>query len=127
MGCQAAWSDTGDVDVISIRGLACRGFHGVLPVERTHGQGFLVDLDLFVDRFHPSDDLEATVDYAAVAYDVQRIVSGEPVALIETLAERIAEICLAYGPVARVRVVVHKPDAPVRADLVDISVTVERP
>ncbi|MCB0917922.1 MAG: dihydroneopterin aldolase [Actinobacteria bacterium] len=115
------------MDVISLRGLKSLGHHGVLHVEKQHGQRFVVDVDLFVERFGRVDRLENTVDYAAVAADIEELVSGQPVALIETLAARIADACLSYELVRRVRVTVHKPQAPVRSNVADISVTIERP
>ena len=36
----------------------------------------------------------------------------DPVDLIETLAQRLADVCLAEQPVAWVEVTVHKPEAP---------------
>jgi dihydroneopterin aldolase len=115
-------------DRISIRGLRVRGFHGVLPAEREHGQEFVVDADLDVDTTAAaaSDDLADTVDYAALAVALAAVVSGEPVNLIETLADRLAAVCLRDERVVHVRVVVHKPQAPVGVPVDDITVTVRR-
>ena len=44
-----------------------------------------------------ADDLSLTVDYAAVASRLAAVVSGEPVALIETLADRLAAACLSVA------------------------------
>ena len=54
------------------------------------------------------------------------IVAGEPVNLIETLAERIAAAVLADSRLASVRVTVHKPGAPIDAEFSDVSVSIER-
>jgi 7,8-dihydroneopterin aldolase/epimerase/oxygenase len=54
------------------------------------------------------------------------VVEGEPVQLIETLAERVAGACLAYDRVDRVRVTVHKPEAPIEVPFRDVAVTIER-
>jgi dihydroneopterin aldolase len=53
-------------------------------------------------------------------------VEGEPVDLIETLAERLADVCLASDAVAAAEVTVHKPHAPVSAEFDDITVTITR-
>ncbi len=51
---------------------------------------------------------------------------AEPVQLIETLAQRLAEACLAEPAVTEVEITVHKPQAPVRVPLDDVAVTISR-
>jgi dihydroneopterin aldolase len=116
-------------DRIALTGLRVRGYHGVLPAEREHGQDFLVDAVLSVDvrEAAASDDLEDTVDYGALALRLAEVVAGEPVHLLETLAERLADACLADPRVGSARVTVHKPSAPIPLAFDDVSVTVVRP
>lgn len=116
------------LDRICITGLRARGFHGVLPEERVAGQDFVVDALLWLDTAPAAagDDLGRTADYAALTSRLAEIVAGPPVALIETLAERLAAACLADPVVAEAEVTVHKPDAPVSPDVADISVTIRR-
>ncbi|RRD05516.1 dihydroneopterin aldolase [Arachnia propionica] len=114
------------IDVIAITGLSAVGFHGVFPEERRDGQRFVVDVELGLRIDTRRDDLAATVNYAEVADVVRREIEGEPCQLIETLAGRIADRCLAAPPVQQVRVTVHKPEAPVPHDFTDISVTITR-
>ncbi len=116
------------LDRISIAGLRVRGHHGVLPEERMAGQDFVVDALLWLDAAPAaaSDDLKLTADYAAMAGRLADIVAGPPVALIETLAERLAAACLADPVVHAAEITVHKPQAPVNADIADVSVTVRR-
>ena len=73
-----------------------------------------------------ADDLALTVHYGELAERLARVVEGEPVDLLETLAARLAEICLA-PPVTAVEVTVHKPQAPIGRVFGDVSVTVRRP
>jgi dihydroneopterin aldolase len=116
------------LDRVALRGLRGFGRHGVLPSERANGQPFLVDVDLGLDtrRAAKSDDLTDTVDYAGLADRVVALVEGEPVNLIETLAERIAAMCLEPAGVEQVQVTVHKPEAPVTVAFEDVSVTIMR-
>ena len=116
------------MDVISLTGLRVFGRHGVLPEERRDGQDFVVDVQLTVDTraAATSDDLADTVDYAALADQLAAVVSGEPVNLIETLAERLAAVCLADARVAAATVTVHKPQAPIPHEFADVAVTVRR-
>jgi dihydroneopterin aldolase len=74
-----------------------------------------------------SDDLADTIDYGALALTIAGIVSGEPVNLLETLAERIATACLVDPRVTSVEVSVHKPAAPIPLTFDDVVVTIVRP
>jgi dihydroneopterin aldolase len=116
-------------DRITLTGLRVRGFHGVLPVEREQGQDFVVDVVLSLDlrAAATSDDVADTVHYGELAERLAAVVAGEPVDLIETLATRLAEVCLADPRVTRAQVTVHKPAAPIQVPFDDVSVTVVRP
>ena len=117
------------MDEIALTGLRVRGFHGVLASERAEGQDFLVDAVLTVDTREAAatDDLNATVDYGVLATRLAEVVAGEPVDLIETLAARLADVCLSQPRVLAARVTVHKPSAPIPLPFSDVSVTVTRP
>ena len=115
-------------DLITLRGLAARGFHGVYPQERAEGQEFVVDADLELD-LRPaaaSDDVADTVHYGELAGRLVDVLTGEPVNLLETLAERLAAVCLADARVAAATVTVHKPQAPIPHEFADVAVTVRR-
>ncbi|MGK5629642.1 dihydroneopterin aldolase [Streptomyces sp. URMC 123] len=116
------------MDRVTLRGLRARGHHGVFPSEREQGQTFVVDLVLGLDTRPAAadDDLAKTVHYGIVAEEVAQLVQGEPVDLIETLAERIARQCLKHEPVREVEVTVHKPDAPIAVPFDDVTVTITR-
>jgi 7,8-dihydroneopterin aldolase/epimerase/oxygenase len=118
----------GELDRISLVGLRAFGRHGVLPEERLNGQEFIIDATLWVDTrpAAATDDLELTVSYADVAQQLHDIVTGEPVQLIETLAERLAQACLANERVEQVEITVHKPSAPIPLPFADVTVTVRR-
>lgn len=118
-------------DRIEVRGLRVRGRHGVLDAERRDGQEFLIDAVLAVDTrpAAASDDLSLTVDYGGLSERLAAIVAGEPVNLIETLAERLAQACLAEPAVRQAEITVHKPNAPITLPFADVLVTIcrERP
>ncbi len=115
-------------DRIALRGIAARGRHGWFPHERESGQRFVVDVALGVDTRSAAstDDLAETVDYGTLAEKIAGVVAGEPVKLLETLAQRVAELCLADDRVIDVEVTVHKPDAPVAVPFDDVAVTIRR-
>lgn len=116
------------LDRISIVGLRVRGRHGVFEHERVDGQDFVVDAVLWLDTAAAAaaDDLSLTADYGGIADRLAAIVGGEPVALIETLADRLATACLADPAVREAEVTVHKPQAPVSQQVADIAVTIRR-
>ena len=116
-------------DRIVLTGVRAWGRHGVLAEERRAGQEFVVDVCLDVGSLADAastDDLSRTVSYADVAIAIVEIVEGDPVDLIETLATRIADRCLAFGPVRSVTVTVHKPHAPIPATFADVAVRITR-
>ena len=115
-------------DRIVLQGISAYGFHGVLASEKADGQGFIVDVALEVDlrRAGGSDDLAHTVNYADVAADVVALITGPPLDLIESLADRIAAAALRRPLVQAVEVTVHKPQAPVGVPFGDVQVKVER-
>jgi dihydroneopterin aldolase len=53
-------------------------------------------------------------------------VQGEPLNLIEALAERVAQTCLRQPAVTEVQVTVHKPEAPIGVSFTDVAVTLTR-
>ncbi|WP_019631969.1 dihydroneopterin aldolase [Actinomadura atramentaria] len=115
-------------DRIELRGLRARGRHGVLPAERELGQEFVVDVSLTLDTrpAAAADDLSRTVDYGSLAGRLVAAVEEDPVDLLETLAERLAGICLAEPVVEAAEVVVHKPSAPVPHPFADVAVKIRR-
>jgi 7,8-dihydroneopterin aldolase/epimerase/oxygenase len=117
-----------DSDRISLLGLRAFGYHGVLPEEREQGQEFVADAVLWVDTSEAAgtDDLSRTVDYATLAGRLAAVIAGEPVALIETLAQRLAAECLSAERVSEVEITVHKPGAPVGVPFGDVTVTIRR-
>ena len=116
-------------DQIVLTGIHGFGYHGLFDQERKDGQDFFVDLTLLVDlnTASQSDAIEDTVNYAEVTDLVVEEITTNPVNLIEKLAVRIAERVLNQQvKVISVTVTVHKPQAPVAAQLKDIAVVITR-
>jgi len=115
-------------DELTITGIECRGHHGVFDFERERGQVFVIDLTLGLDTAPAarSDDLQDTVDYGSLVAAVVKAVETDPVDLIETLAQRIAGVCLLDARVEWTRVTVHKPDAPIEATFSDVTLSITR-
>jgi dihydroneopterin aldolase len=115
-------------DRITLTGIRATGFHGVYPDERRDGQEFVADvtLELSLADAARTDDVADTVHYGELADAVAGVLSGDPVDLIETVAERIADLALADPRVDAAEVTVHKPQAPIAVPFADVSVTIRR-
>ena len=112
---------------IKISGIEGFGYHGVFDEERKKGQNFFVDVELAANLQYLNDNLENTINYSTIADLVKVEIESNPVQLIETLAERIADkILINEIKISRVVVTVHKPDAPVAVKVSDISVSIDK-
>ena len=114
--------------LVEVRGLRVYAYHGVRDFERERGQPFVIDVWL---RCRPSpagqtDDLEDAVNYSAVCDRVAELTTGGPYQLLERLATVIADDLAERYPVAGVRVRIAKPHAPVKHDVAEVAVTIER-
>lgn len=116
------------LDRITLTGVRVFGFHGVLPAERAQGQHFIVDVVVHADVAEAghTDELGDTINYAQIAALVEECVAGEPLNLIEALAQRIADRILSLDRISIVEVTVHKPSAPIPQEFADVSVTIVR-
>lgn len=115
-------------DTITLTGIRATGYHGVYDEERRDGQVFVADvvLELPLERAAATDDVADTVHYGELAEKVAAILAGEPVDLLERLAQRIADAALGFDLVRAVEVTVHKPQAPIPVPFGDVSVTIRR-
>ena len=97
---------------------------GVHDAEKRAPQRVVVTVDLNVRETGPTrtDRLVVVLDYAEVVRLVERLTRQGHVNLLETLAERIAEGCLADSRVLAVRVRLEKPDVIPNARSVGIEI-----
>ena len=123
------WRRTDDATAIMLPGCGPAAATASTTSSGPQGQDFVVDVG---PRARParrpprSDDVADTVHYGELAERLVAVVTGEPVNLIETLAERLADVCLADARVAAATVTVHKPQAPIPHEFADVAVTVRR-
>lgn len=116
------------MDRIVVEGIEVWARHGVLPHERELGQRFVIDvaLELELAPAVASDELADTVDYGALAEHVRNAVDAGPYRLIETVAGRVAEVCLEDSRVVATEVVVHKPSVPLTVPAGEVRVELRR-
>ena len=113
-------------DRVFLRGLAVDCVIGFIEWERRIRQTVVIDLELPVDCRAAAvrDRVEDTLDYKKVAKRVIAFVGESQFQLVETLAERIAQLILGEFAVEWVRVSVNKPGA-IRGSR-DVGVMIER-
>ena len=86
-------------DRILISRIDCLASLGVTAEERALKQHLSVDLEFLIDagKAAATDSIKDTIDYAKVAATVAEVCASQPFHLIETIAERIAELAPERG------------------------------
>lgn len=114
------------MDTIFIHGIKAQTVIGVYDWERRFQQTVVLDIELGTDtaRAAATDRIEDTLSYKDVCKRVAAFVESSEFQLVETLAERVAELVLGEFQVPWVRVRLNKPGALRRAR--DVGVIIER-
>lgn len=112
-------------DRIHIRDLHLRCIIGINPEERREKQDVVINVVLECDlsRAHQTDRIEDTVNYKSIKKKIVKMVEASEYQLIETLAERVSEICLEDPKVQQAVVTVDKPGALRFARSVAVEIT----
>ena len=113
------------MDRITIRDLALRCIIGLYPEERTNKQDVIINITMDTDlrAAGKSDALEDTVDYKTIKLNILDFVENSRFQLIESLAEGIANICLADKRIVSATVTLDKPGALRFARSVAVEIT----
>ena len=127
------------METIRIKGLEIFAYHGVNPEEKENGQKFILDIAMQADsdsslvldisRAAQTDDLNETVNYAAVRKTVNAVFTAQKYDLIERAAQVVCDAILEnYPKVQSVTVELKKPEAPINAvfDYVSVEMTRSR-
>ena len=114
------------MDIVYIKGLKTDAVIGVYDWERGIRQTLVLDLELASDNraAAATDGIAQAVDYDAISKRVLAYVQASEFQLIETLAERVAEIVLSEFNIPWLRLQVGKPGAVSEAD--EVGVIIER-
>jgi dihydroneopterin aldolase len=114
------------MDIIFLGGLTTECIIGIWDWERRVKQKIVVDLEMGADirRAAASDRIEETLDYKRVAKRLLQFVGDSQFQLVETLAERIAELVIIEFAVPWVRVRLNKQGA-IRGSR-DVGILIER-
>lgn len=117
---RAAWADfplpalqERSLRRVFVRDLTLMGSIGIYPAERVNKQRVVINLDLWVQETpgEPPRSYADVVCYEQLVNRSRDLLEQGHIDLVETLAEKLAELCLADPRVKRARVRVEKPDA----------------
>ena len=110
---------------IKITGLKVFAYHGVLPHETSYGQDFFIDC-VFEVSARSEDELAATVSYADVANQIEKVTKSSTFQLIETLATNLLSGVMELDSrISGCKITVHKPHAPLTQEFDEVSVSVQ--
>lgn len=114
------------MDIVYIKELKADAVIGIYDWERAIRQAIVMDLELASDNraAAATDAIAQAVDYEAISKRVLAFVSSSQFQLIETLAERVAELILAEFGISWLRLRLGKPGAV--AEAADVGVVIER-
>ncbi len=114
------------MDTIYLHGLTVDAVIGIWEWERKIRQKVVIDIDMDADirKAAASDSVDDTLNYKAVAKRVIELAETSGFQLVETLAERVADIVRNEFDVPWVRVKINKPGA-IRGSR-DVGVIIER-
>lgn len=114
------------MDMVFVTNLSVETIIGILPHERINPRQVLISFELHTDTSTAagSDDIADAVDYAGASKRIIELITASRFQLIETLAERVAQLLLDTYPVNTVVVEVRKPAA--LSDAESVGVRIER-
>ena len=110
---------------IFLRNFALSCSIGIHPPERAAPQRVLVNVDLFVrPGTGRTDRIDGVLDYDFLRDEIARLAGSRHYELQETLAQAIADACLAKAGVLAARVSTEKPDVYPDCDAVGVEIFV---
>lgn len=114
------------MDIVYLRDLRIDTVIGIFDWERRTTQTIILDLEMSADiaRAAASDDIKDTLNYKEVAKRLIEFVGQSRFQLVETLAERCAQIIREEFGVRWVKLTLNKKGAVRGAD--DVGVIIER-
>jgi dihydroneopterin aldolase len=112
-------------DLIRVRGLRIVASVGVLPEEHERLQPLILDLDVEVDLSEAgaTDDLDATVNYAAITQAAVEVVTSRHHELLEAIGDEVARAALAIDRrISAIEVSVTKVRPPIGLDVDTVGI-----
>ncbi len=112
------------MDKVFIRGLHIQTTIGFFQWEKEIKQTLVIDVEMAWDtaKAAANDELSKTVDYAEISIAIEKFANHNPVDLLETLAERLAEFLMTQYHIPWLKLTIGKPGAVHNADTVGVSI-----
>lgn len=112
------------MDIVFINQLEVRTVIGVFDWEREIKQKLVFDIELGTDiaKAARSDELVDTLDYKAISHAVFDMVEKSEYQLVETVAEKVAQMILKEFPVNWLSLTLNKPGAVSVAQSVGVKI-----
>lgn len=118
------------MDKITLRNMKFFGFHGCEDFEKSKGQAFEIDAELYIDTraAGQSDKLVDAVNYAEIFGKIKKVMENERYDLLERVAERVSEKILEDVRIQSIILRVRKPAVPLQGflDCVELEIARER-
>ena len=98
------------MDKIFIKDLLVRCIIGINESERREKQDVMINVTVWsnITKAAQTDKISETVDYKKISKEIIKMAGNSSFFLAETLAEKIAQICLQHEKVKRAKVTVEK-------------------
>ncbi len=115
-------------DCVFIRGLAFETVIGIYDWEKNQAQPISFDVDMYHDQSAAAegDDIDHALDYEKISNRIMAFVDADTSELVETLAERVAQMLLSEFAIERLDLTLHKPNAVPAAASVGVRISRQR-
>lgn len=109
-------------DSVFIHGLVLEASIGLYDEEKLKKQPVEISVDMDLLPIDGAAQQDTIVCYDMLSQKIRELVNAGHIYLVETLAEKVADICLAEPRVFRVAVSIGKPDAVTDAQSVGVRI-----
>lgn len=112
-------------DSVFIRGLQVEAIIGVYEWEQAITQPLVFDIVMTTSQLTAAktDNIADAINYKIACERIAELCQSQKLALLETLAERVAQMLLADFSIEKVEVCIHKPTAIKNAASVGVKIT----
>lgn len=112
------------MDKVFIQGLSIQTTIGFFEWEKQIKQTLVFDIALGwnIQPAAENDELAKTLDYADISVEIERFANANPVDLLETLAERLANHLMLTYHIPWLSMKIHKPNAVHNAQSVGVEI-----
>ena len=110
-------------DKIILKGMIFHAYHGIHEWEKSAGQKFVVDIEIFKNLSVPgkTDSIENTINYSDIFIEVKKIMEHKSHNLLESVAELIASKILSMYSIKNIKVKIKKPEVKIQDAKLDYA------